>query len=94
VIELLLGLRKPVGLSRRQHGPTIRARLTINIPSQAGREDWIPVHMLDTPSGPAAEPLFGKSNLIFTLVRADGFICIPPDVTGISAGEMVEVIFP
>jgi molybdopterin molybdotransferase len=38
-----------------------------------------------------AEPVFGKSNLIFTLASADGLVRIPPDATGLSAGEIVEV---
>jgi molybdopterin molybdotransferase len=40
---------------------------------------------------PAAEPVFGKSNQIFTLVFADGMIEIPMDSTGISAGAEVDV---
>jgi len=39
-----------------------------------------------------ADPIFGKSNLIFTLAAADGLLRIHPDATGLSAGEMVEVI--
>jgi molybdopterin molybdotransferase len=39
-----------------------------------------------------AEPIFGKSNLIFTLASADGLLRIPPDATGLSAGEVVEVL--
>jgi molybdopterin molybdotransferase len=39
-----------------------------------------------------AEPIFGKSNLIFTLAAADGLLRIPPDATGLSAGEIVEVL--
>jgi molybdopterin molybdotransferase len=81
---------------------TIQAQLTVNLPSQAGREDWWPV-CLKTPSplqgegrdeGPSylADPIFGKSNLIFTLAAADGLLRIPPDATGLSAGEMVEVL--
>jgi molybdopterin molybdotransferase len=93
VVESLLRLRHSSGLSRRTRGPSIRARLAVNIPSQAGREDWIPVRFIESPAGVTAEPLFGKSNLIFTLVRADGLIYIPPDITGITAGETVEVIF-
>jgi len=38
-----------------------------------------------------AEPIFGKSNLIFTLVAADGLLKISPVATGLSAGEMVEI---
>jgi len=39
-----------------------------------------------------AEPIFGKSNLIFTLAAADGLLKIPPDATGLGAGEVVEVL--
>jgi molybdopterin molybdotransferase len=92
VVESLLRLRHSSGLSRRTLGPSIRASLAVNIPSQAGREDWVPVRINETPTGATAEPLFGKSNLIFTLVRANGMIYIPPDITGITAGETVEVI--
>jgi molybdopterin molybdotransferase len=72
---------------------TVGARLTINLASQAGREDWWPVKLLHS-SGESyeAEPIFGKSNLIFTLATADGLLRIPPDATGLSAGEHVEVM--
>ena len=39
-----------------------------------------------------AEPIFGKSNLIFTLAVADGLLRIPPDATGFGAGDVVEVM--
>jgi molybdopterin molybdotransferase len=85
VIEYLLGLHtSPLKT-------LIQARLTTNLPSQAGREDWVPVRLIQVADGYQADPIFGKSNLIFTLVRADGLIRIPPDATGISAGETVEV---
>jgi molybdopterin molybdotransferase len=74
----------------------VMARLTVNLPSQAGREDWWPVRLIKSTSGRDkdydAEPIFGKSNLIFTLAAADGLLCIPPDATGLSAGEMVDVM--
>lgn len=93
VLESLLKLRIFPDKKGEQIWPSIQARLLINIASQAGREDWIPVQIVSEKDGYAAEPLFGKSNLIFTLVRADGFICIPPQVTGIAAGDMVDVKF-
>jgi len=70
----------------------IKARLTINLPSQAGREDLIPVRIKLKNGLPEAEPIFGKSNLIFGLVRADGLLRVPPDATGLSVGETVDVI--
>jgi molybdopterin molybdotransferase len=102
IIEKLLGLlTKPRA--------AVPAKLTVNLPSQAGREDWWPVRLIpETQSHEAmktpslrdsvvskveflAEPIFGKSNLIFTLASADGLIRIHPDATGLSAGETVEV---
>ena len=70
----------------------ITAQLNLNLSSQAGREDWVTVRLHATPGGFQAEPIFGKSNLIFTLVRADGLLRIPAAATGLSAGEMVEVM--
>ncbi len=79
------------GLSRQRMKSVVTARLTINLPSQAGREDWVPVELKRTAQGYDAEPIFGKSNLIFTLARADGLVRIAPDATGLEAGAMVEV---
>jgi molybdopterin molybdotransferase len=70
---------------------SIRATLNVNLASQAGREDWQPVRLLQKESNWFAEPVFGKSNLIFTLSSADGLVCIPADATGLSAGEHVDV---
>jgi len=90
---------------------TVSARLTVNLPSQAGREDWWPVRLTTENTERTekknnensmnsvrsvvkfdAEPIFGKSNLIFTLAAADGLLKIPPDATGLGAGEVVEVL--
>lgn len=88
VLEKLLG-----ALPRPQ--ATVLAQLTVNLPSQAGREDWWPVKLIVNRNSAienlTAEPIFGKSNLIFTLAAADGLLRIPPDATGLSAGETVEV---
>ena len=91
VIEKLLGaLPRPRA--------TVMARLTVNIASQAGREDWWPVKLKGIGNRELgigiweAEPIFGKSNLIFTLAAADGLLRISPDATGLSAGEVVEVV--
>lgn len=71
--------------------PVIQARLTTNLASQAGREDWFPVRLVSTAQGWQAEPIFYKSNLIFSLVQADGLLHIPPSVTGFTAGEWASV---
>ena len=39
-----------------------------------------------------AEPVFGKSNLIYTLVKADGMVRIDLDTSGLTDGQWVQVI--
>jgi molybdopterin molybdotransferase len=50
------------------------------------------VRLLPTAEGYLADPIFSKSNLIFSLVRADGLVRIPADATGLAAGEFVSVV--
>ena len=74
--------------------PRTHAVLTANIPSTAGREDYVPVQLVEQPDGSVtATPVFGKSNLIFTLVKADGIAQVPLNATGLRAGEPVDVFF-
>ena len=56
-----------------------------------GRVDYIQVKLIDRDGELWAEPVFGKSNLIYTLVKADGMLIIPSDANGIAAGELVDV---
>lgn len=89
VIEKLLGaLPKPKA--------NVQAKLTVNLPSQAGREDWFPVRLVSSNQKSVisyeAIPIFGKSNLIFSLASADGLLKISADATGLSAGEIVDVV--
>jgi molybdopterin molybdotransferase len=70
---------------------TVRARLAKNVASAFGREDYIPVRLQERGGEFLAEPVFGKSSLIFTLMKAHGLITIPLDVGGLSAGQMVDV---
>ena len=90
-------IRKLLGVKVERPGAACLARLTVNVPSLAGREDWIQVKLIHNPDRSAegdnwlAEPIFAKSNLIFSLAAADGLFCIPPDVTGLEMGEQVQV---
>jgi molybdopterin molybdotransferase len=84
-------LHAALGLRARRPAARVSARLKTNLPSQAGREDWVAVRLQETPEGNFADPVFGKSNLIFTLARADGLVRIPPDATGLEAGQLVDV---
>lgn len=83
-IDALLGAQP-----RRAH--TVRARLSRNVPSSTGREDYVQVNLEQRDGELWATPIFGKSNLIYTLVRADGRVKIDLDANGVRAGEWVDV---
>ena len=68
--------------------PSIRhRRLSRDLPSAAGRLDVVQVRI----SGDEAEPIFGPSALLSVLTSADGYVIVPEDANGLSAGETVEV---
>jgi molybdopterin molybdotransferase len=71
---------------------TVPARLTHNVPSAAGREDYVQVRLEPHEDGLSAVPVFGKSNLIYTLVRADGMVRVALDAGGLLEGDVVPVI--
>jgi molybdopterin molybdotransferase len=84
-LHTLLGLREPPPANQ------VEAVLTHNVASAAGREDYVQVRLQARDGVLEAEPVFGKSNLIYTLVRADGVLRVPLDSNGIVAGERVVV---
>lgn len=81
-------------LQGRRQSPerqSIRARLARNVASTPGREDYVQVRLIERAGEVWAEPIFGKSNLIHTLVKADGLMIVPLDANGVQEGETVEV---
>ncbi len=73
--------------------PAVQARLTRNLPSAAGRRDFIRVRLLPSPDdgGFLAEPIPGKSGALSTMVQADGLLVIPEESQGITRDSMVTV---
>jgi molybdopterin molybdotransferase len=80
---------------------SLRARLARDLPSAAGRLDVVQVRVRDGLAldvvqvrvrDGLAEPVFGSSALLSVLTRADGYLIVPEDANGLSAGEPVEVI--
>ena len=72
-----------------------QARLTRNIASRQGREDYVRVRLHFEDQGgtlPQAIPVPGLSGLLRTLLDADGIIRIPADLEGIEAGTLVDVL--
>ncbi len=81
-------VRRAGGWTAEHHAPTTRRLLSRDLPSAAGRLDVVQVRL----SGEEAEPIFGPSALLSVLTSADGYVIVPEDANGLSAGETVEVI--
>jgi molybdopterin molybdotransferase len=68
---------------------TVPAALESAISANHGRAEYIAVALKD--GGKTARPIRGKSGLIASLSRTDGYICVPRDCEGIAKGARVEV---
>lgn len=68
-----------------------RARLTRNLASAQGREDYVRVAIEEKQGELWARPLLGSSGLIGNLSRAEGLVRIDPLCEGLYSGEWVEV---
>jgi molybdopterin molybdotransferase len=84
-------IHRLLGCSRPPRNAVVRARVARNVPASPGREDRVAAKLVQREDGLWAEPVFGKSNLIYTLVRADGTFVIPLDAGGVSMGDWVDV---
>jgi len=71
------------------------AELAVNLASQAGRDDFIPVQIDydDHSQKLMAVPLLGKSGLMSVLAKADGLIHVPSVKQGLLAGEQVTILY-
>ena len=85
----------------------IRARLSVNMPATPGRQTFQLVKLRTDGAATngagagyagagggevnIAEPVLGKSGMIYTMSRADGYIVIDKNREGLKQGEAVEV---
>jgi len=91
ILERLLG--RPAKSFTRF--PRQAARLTRNLPSVSGREEFVRVKVARAEDGFWADPVFGKSGLLSTLIQGQGLVRVPLNSEGLEAGAPVEVLlFP
>jgi molybdopterin molybdotransferase len=88
ILKILAGLSQEEALRQRK----IKARVSRNIPSIAGREDYVRVKLEERDGTLWAHPLFGKSGAIAHLVQADGLLKIGLHEEGLVEGEEAEVL--
>ena len=80
-------------LGKGPSGHTVKAALTTSIHSTIGLEEYVRVRIEETGEGAfAASPVFGKSGMLSTMVKATGIIRIPMNTEGFSKGTVVQVI--
>jgi molybdopterin molybdotransferase len=70
----------------------LEAELNRNIESTSGRDDYIRVKLEKRDGRLFAEPIFGKSGLISTLVEAHGLLKIDRNTEGLYKGQTVKVM--
>lgn len=71
---------------------SLQAVLERNVESASGRDDYIRVKLRERGGRLFAEPVFGKSGLISTLVEADGLVKIDRNREGLYKGQAVSVM--
>lgn len=91
VFETLVRPLLDGSLLRKQVLPEPEGRLTQNVYSGTGREEFVRVRLEQGTDGWRVEPIRGKSGLIRTMVLADGLVHVPLDVEGLHAGDKVSI---
>ncbi|MHB1483920.1 MAG: molybdopterin molybdotransferase MoeA [Saccharofermentanales bacterium] len=73
--------------------PYIKATLSLNIPSNHGRMEYVPVRLQKSGDIYNASPVGLKSGLITLLSHTDGYLIIERDTEGLPRGTEVTVYF-
>jgi putative molybdopterin biosynthesis protein len=71
--------------------PTLNVKLGRRIVSTMGAEDFIRMNIGFVNGAFVANPLTRAAGVTMSLVRADGMLVIPPEISGLEQGEIVEV---
>jgi molybdopterin molybdotransferase len=74
-------------------GHPVQAELATSIHSTIGLEEYVRVRTEETKEGVTiAYPIFGKSGMLSTMVKASGIVLVPMNAEGFSKGKTVQVI--
>lgn len=74
--------------------PARQARLTMRLPSNHGREEFVLVRLIKDPDQTGkwlAEPIVTRSGLVTQLTSGDGYLRIPRDSEGLETGTLVDI---
>ena len=89
----LLRYLQGASLGKGPPGQRIRVALTASIHSTIGLEEYVRIAIEERPEGTyEAHPIYGKSGMLSTMVKANGILVIPMNVEGFSKGDTVEAV--
>jgi len=71
--------------------PRLKAVVPRKLPSRLGQEEFVRVTVVEVRGRRIVSPLGRGAGAITTMVKADGFVRVPPLIEGVNAGEEVEV---
>jgi molybdopterin molybdotransferase len=92
ILKFLLGEIGSEDIGKNTQKYLFKAKLTRNISSDKGREEYIPVRLFKNDKNQLlAEPITGKSSLITTLVKGDGLLRIDTYEEGKNKDEEVII---
>lgn len=83
-------IQKMMGATLRQG--SVKATLVEAVPSNHGKEEYLPVRLIEESQVLYARPIRGKSGLISILLETNGYLRVPGDCEGIPAGTPVNII--
>ena len=81
-----------MGVSDKSVRTVSRCQLASDVSSSSGRTDYVRVKAVIQGNQSTAIPVYGKSNLISTMVKSDGYVVIPSESDGIYQGDLVDVL--
>ncbi|MDO5413850.1 MAG: molybdopterin molybdotransferase MoeA [Bacillota bacterium] len=90
VFELMIGWLWRT-LTGQKERPMVVAEITENVAAAGGRATCQLVELEDEDGAYKAVPIFGKSGLMTTLTRADGYVLIETNEEGLKEGQQVKV---
>jgi molybdopterin molybdotransferase len=74
-------------------GNRIKAVLAASFHSTIGLEEYVRVRIEEIEEGSyRVHPIFGKSGMLSTMVKANGILQVPMNVEGLSKGDVVQVV--
>lgn len=71
---------------------SVKARTSVNFPSQPGRLTCQFLTLTETEEGLLCQPYHSSSSLISQLTNAQGYVMIPEETEGLDQGTLVDVV--